>query len=75
MTTNRLRLVRAQAQLQAAALSWHYLVDGPDRGRSRQAIEDLHAAAAELAAALEDAEHQGEHDGRHEQAQADDAGA
>ena len=69
MTNERLRVVRAQARLQAAALTWHYLVDGPDR--SRQAVEDLHAAVAELGAALEDAERQGEHDGRYKQAQAD----
>ena len=66
MTNERLRVVRAQARLQAAALTWHYLVDAPDRGRSRQAVEDLHSAAAELGAALEDAERQGQHGGPNE---------
>lgn len=69
MTTDQ-RLMRAETRLRAAALTWHYLADGPDRGRGRQAVEDLHAAAAELTAALEDAEREGEHDSREEQTQA-----
>lgn len=52
----RLRVARAEIQLRAAALTWHHLVDGPDRFRGRRAVEDLHAACAELASALEEAE-------------------
>lgn len=76
MSTTNLRVVRARARLQAASMTWHYLVDGPDRSRSRQAVEDLHAACAELAAALQDAGGETENggpdeDGREHQDQAD----
>ncbi len=55
MTTN-LRLIRAETRLRTAALTWHHLAEGPDQGRGQQAVEDLHAACAELSAALQDAD-------------------
>lgn len=60
------RIARAEAQLRTAALTWHYLADGPDRGRGRQAVEDLHAVCAELAAALENAGRKSEQGGADE---------